>query len=127
MAVISKTPRKSPLLATTMSTAPPQVETRISSVAMDLLGCYVSEFDKIIYELAKGNSHRRMADEAAHGKAVVVDVEDVKKAAEVFTSAIKEHFGIDPKHADLVEAVEGMHECLKKRCESMTGKAENPR
>jgi len=103
---------------TTMATAQSPAEIRIASDAMDVLGCYVDEFDQIVYGLAKENAAARL-QQAARGGVIVVEIEDVKKAAETFTSAIKAQFGDDPKHAPLIAAIEGMQQCLNSRCEQV--------
>ena len=99
---------------TTMpATSRPPAEIRIASDAMDVLGCYVNEFDQIVYGLAKERATTRQAQQAERGAVVIVEIEDVKSAAETFTAAVKVQLGNDPKHAQLIEAVEGMHECLQ--------------
>jgi len=86
-------------------------------MALDVLRCYASSFDKIVYAKAEELARERQHESVVLGRPVRIEVEDVKKAAESFTSAIKQQFGNDPRYSQLVQDVEGMHECLKSRCE----------
>jgi len=90
-------------------------------MAIDLLGCYVSTFDEIVRNISEDFARARQKDQIALGQPTRIEVDDVQKAAEFFTKAIREKLGNDPKHAELIKAVEGMHECLKKRCQMPEG------
>lgn len=115
--LLGTTGRTAPAV-TTMPTANPPTETRISSLALDVLGCYVETFDRVIYQIAEDFAKERQAEFVTLGKPVRIEVEDVKRAAELFTSSVRQQFGGSAEHHEFLHAVEGMHECLKKRCQN---------
>lgn len=105
--------------STTMPVMDTKAETRISSVALDVLRCYASSFDKLVYTMAEDLARDRQKKHVDAGRPVRIELEDVRKAAELLTDAVEQRFGKDKDYSHVVEDVKGMHECLKNRCESI--------
>jgi hypothetical protein len=104
-----------------MATADRGTESRISSEALDLLNCYVSGLDKIVYEIAEEFAKQRMGDAVAAGKPIRIDASDVKQAADLLISSIRKMAEGGNVPQEIVPAIEGMHQCLQEKCAAVAG------
>ncbi len=80
--------------------------------AYDLLDCFVSGLDKVVYEIAE--SIAREAGQLTEAGVVEIRYEDVRSAADLVFKAIKENASI-PK--DALADIEQMHACVQEKCE----------
>jgi hypothetical protein len=85
--------------------------TRISNRALNLLDCFTSGVDDIIFRVAEEIARRRQPE----GR-LSIDIEDIEKAGDIVLGRLKESVdaGGLPKH--LGQAIEDMHHCLRERC-----------
>lgn len=90
----------------------------ISSEAMSLLDCFVSGLDEVVYEIAEELAKERMGN-AAEDAVIQIEPEDVKKAAHVVMEAIREQLNREDLPKTAKQAVEGMYDCLKRKCEQL--------
>jgi histone H3/H4 len=107
-------------LESIMATADQGTQSRISSDALDLLNCYISGLDKVVYEMAEALAKQRMGETLATGKPIRIDANDVKQAADLLMNAIRHMAQSDGAHQELVPAIEGMHQCLQAKCAAVT-------
>jgi len=97
-----------------MATANQASESTISGKAMDLLDCFVSGLDDVILEVAETIAKERQGDVVP----IRIESQDVVQAADAFFGQIKDRLGADPSKAQILKTIEGMHQCLRNRCEA---------
>lgn len=100
-----------------MATANEKIETRssISGDAFELLDCFVSGLDDIVYEFAEEIARRR--SECPTG-AVEIEAADVREAAHLVFDSIKKAAGDRDLPPGLVAEIEGMVRCLEAKCQT---------
>ncbi len=82
--------------------------------AYNLLDCFVSGIDDLVYEIAESMAAARGS---VNDGVVEIDQHDVKRAADAVFNAIREQAGKTiPK--DVAEQVESMHECVLSKCQT---------
>lgn len=96
-----------------MSTANNSKNSEMTTDAYDLLECFVSGLDKIIYEIAEDIAERK--GQVLPEGAIEIRADDIRMAADVVFKAIREQTGKSiPK--DLAVQIEEMHECVLEKC-----------
>ena len=80
--------------------------------AYELLDCFVSGLDQVVYEIAE--SLAKDAGQLNDAGVVEIQHKDVKAAAELVFKAIKENADI-PK--DALDDINEMHQCVQEKCE----------
>jgi hypothetical protein len=95
----------------TMSAVNQTAESRISSKALELLDCFKSGFDDVIYATAELIAKRR------GGSPVRIESGDVEKAAELFFHPLKESLVREQVGAEQLQQIERMLQCLKDKCQ----------
>jgi hypothetical protein len=82
--------------------------------AYDLLDCFVSGIDDLVYEIAESMAAERGS---VTGDGVIeIDQNDVKRAADAVFQAIREQAGKSIPKA-VAEQVETMHKCVLSKCQ----------
>lgn len=99
-------------------------ETTISAQALSLLGCYASGMNEVIYRFAKAIAGARQAGLQFEGEPIRIVADDVRKAADLLTEAAMEHFDAEPGNEQYIQALQGLHECLKNQ---LVPEGKNPR
>jgi hypothetical protein len=94
----------------TMPAVNQTAESRISSKALELLDCFKSGFDDVIYATAELIAKRR------GGSPVRIESGDVEKAAEMFFRPLKETLVREQIGAEQLQQIESMLQCLKDKC-----------
>lgn len=96
-----------------MSTASESRKSEITGEAIELLDCFVSGFDSIIYELAE--SLARTASSVQPEDVVEIERDHVKDAALIIFRAIQEEAG-KTLSAEAAEEIIDMHRCVMEKC-----------
>lgn len=94
-----------------MSTIERPTTSEMSGKAYDLLDCFVSGLDRVVYEIAE--SLARAAGQVNPAGVVEIRQEDVRAAAEMVFAAIREKKDI-PR--DALDDIEEMHQCMQAKC-----------
>ena len=98
-----------------MSTANESRNSAMTSEAYDLLDCFVSGLDDLIYEFAEA-----VAIENKHiteSGTVEIDRNDVRQAADYVFQAIREQAGKSVSKS-MAKQVDEMHECVLLKCKA---------
>jgi hypothetical protein len=95
-----------------MSTVDRTTASEMSGKAYDLLDCFVSGLDKVVYEIAE--SLAKAAGQVNQAGVVEIQQKDVRAAAEMVFAAIRENKNI-PR--DALDDIEQMHQCMQAKCE----------
>lgn len=95
-----------------MTTANDSRNSTMTSEAYDLLDCFVSGLDEVIYEIAESlaNSKGQIVDGI-----IEISQDDVKEAANRVFNAIRERAGKEIPQS-VAQQIEGMHECVMEKC-----------
>lgn len=83
--------------------------------AYDLLDCFVSGIDDLVYEIAESMAAGRgsVSDDGV----VEISQSDVKRAADAVFTAIREQAGKSIPE-DVAKQVESMHKCVLSKCQT---------
>jgi hypothetical protein len=111
---ISRGSRVNTPKVSTMATANQRSESRISSSALSVLDCFVSEFDDVILSVAEVMARQRLKKSGQASEPVRVEAEDVRDAVACLLEAVRSREGQD---TEVVQAFEGMYECLRTKCD----------
>lgn len=85
----------------------------MSSEAYDLLNCFVSGLDDIIYEIAEGIASAK--NKRTSAGTVQIDKDDVRAAAQIVFEAIRDQAGKAIPQV-VAEQIEQMHQCVLSKC-----------
>ncbi|MFC1757217.1 hypothetical protein ACFL2H_00410 [Planctomycetota bacterium] len=96
-----------------MSTANDSKQSSITGEAYDLLDCFVSGLDDLVYEIAEAEAKGN--DRVVEG-VVEINRDDVKAAAELVFNAIRSQAGPAIPEA-LEQMLAGMEDCFHAKCE----------
>jgi len=90
---------------------PKSQESRISSKAFDLLDCFVSGLDEVIYKSAENLARLRSPND----NFVQIEAEDIATAAEQVIAAIRERVRTGEIPKELGTEIDGMERCLNQK------------
>ena len=91
----------------------PNSQSSISGEAMDVMNCFTSGLDDVVYELAEKIAQRRSPSNAA----IQIDVEDVKEAARLLFQGLRDASEHGQVASSFEPALNAMRESFQNRCE----------
>lgn len=97
-----------------MATANLPTDSEMTSEAYDLLDCFVSGLDAVVYEIAEAIA--KANGQVTDAGTVEINQDDVKQAAKSVFEAIQEQAGKSIPAA-AARQIEEMHECVLMKCE----------
>jgi hypothetical protein len=97
-----------------MATAKEARNSEMTSEAFDLLDCFVSGLDDVIYNIAEKISEEK--GQVRQDGTIEIKGEDVKRAATIVFDAIREQAGKSIPEA-AVKEIESMHDCVMAKCD----------
>ena len=84
-------------------------ESRISAKAFDLLDCFVSGLDDVIYKTAENLARMR----SPQGAPTQIEVQDIESAARQVIAAIRQRISTGEIPNELAPVIDRMEKCLK--------------
>jgi len=91
-------------------------ESEISSDALGVLDCFVSNLDEIVYEMAEKIAKNRAISAGPPPHVVRIEIGDVEEAAKNFFGALRDGLDRGDIPSDLKPIVDSMQKCFETRC-----------